>query len=215
MDASYYLNAARVPVAIEPQSFGDWVIKRHTLPEKYRAGFEWPDYTILQHTVAPNWGNMHLYGDDHPPLAVVMEDSPRELRKHLPIWMKARGRVLITGLGLGCVVRGLLASTCVEYIDVVEIDADIIRICGAEFAGNPRVAMHQGDAMTMQFPPGETWDCAWHDLWMDEGDGDDRLQTRHAQLIGNYADRIAAQGAWAFPRTAKRIAANAGIECLG
>jgi hypothetical protein len=63
---------------------------------------------------------MHLEQDDGRVYEVVMEDSPRELRRHLPIWMHAHGRVLVTGLGLGCVVRGLLASPHVEYIDVAK-----------------------------------------------------------------------------------------------
>jgi hypothetical protein len=36
-----------------------------------------------------------------------MNDFPQELKKHLDFVLRARGRVLVTGLGLGCVVRGL------------------------------------------------------------------------------------------------------------
>jgi spermidine synthase len=50
-----------------------------------------------------------------------MEDTLSELRRHTPIFMRAKGRLLVTGLGLG-VVRGLLAKPEVEHIDVVEID---------------------------------------------------------------------------------------------
>jgi hypothetical protein len=216
MKAADYLNAARVPASLDTQHFGDWIIKRQRLPEKYRDETGWTNFTILQHTILPNMGNLHLCDDDNPPLDVVMEDSPRELRKHLPIWMKATGRVLITGLGLGCVVRGLLAKPQIEHICVVEIDADIIRIIGAEFADNDRVTIHHGDALTIQFPDTTRWDYAWHDLWMDEGDSDDdNLQKLHCRLILNFADRIPNQGAWAFPRFAKRIAVEAGLNYLG
>jgi hypothetical protein len=213
--AADYLNSARVPSTLDTQHFGHWVIKRQPLPERYRADFPWTSFTILQHVVLPNMGNLHLCDDDHLPLDVVMEDSPRELRKHLPIWMNAKGRVFITGLGLGCVVRGLLASSAVTHVDVVEIDADILRIIDAEFVGNPRVALHRGDALTFRFPDEVRFDFAWHDLWMDEGDGDNQLQTSHAKLIANYADRIPRQGAWAFPRFAKKLAVNSGIDYLG
>jgi spermidine synthase len=215
MDASHYLNAARVPSGLYPQTFGDSQFQRRDLPKEHRQGFQWPDFTILRHTVEPNMGNTHLLDNDDRVFDVVMEDSPRELRKHLPIWMNARGRVLITGLGLGCVVRGLLASTYVIHIDVVGIDADIIRIVGAEFAGNARVALHHGDATSFQFPDDVRFDCAWHDLWMDEGDGHDHLQRAHCKLICNYADRIPRQGARAFPPFAKKLIANAGIGYMG
>src|SRR5947209_19945878 len=50
----------------------------------------------------------------------VMNDFPSELKKHLEFILSARGRVLVGGLGLGCVVRGLLAYGEVESIDVIE-----------------------------------------------------------------------------------------------
>src|SRR6185295_6407091 len=144
-----FLEAARVPKSVEPQEFGLWTIERRTLhgpdgPSKFWRELigpcRWLDYTILRRwTLA----SMHLHLGE-----IVMEDSERELRRHLPIWLNARGRVLKTGLGLGCVVRGLLANPDVHHVDVVEIDADIIRIIGAEFAGNPRVTIHHADALT-------------------------------------------------------------------
>ena len=144
-----------------------------------------------------------------------MEDSRLELSRHLPIWLAARGRVLVTGLGLGCAVRGLLASPAVEHVDVVEIDPDIIRIVGAEFAEDPRVNLIHGDALTVNFFPGTRWGYAWHDLWED-GSGDKRLQRIHAELIVKYQDCVRHQGAWEFPRLAKRIAARQiGDRMLG
>ena len=57
--ASAYLDAARVPAALAPQTFGDWDIKRVCLPENHRAAFAWPEYTILQHKVQPTMANLH------------------------------------------------------------------------------------------------------------------------------------------------------------
>src|SRR6185295_15069938 len=54
-----------------------------------------------------------------PPGEVVMEDTPFELQTHLGFVMHARGRVLVTGLGLGCVIRGLLANPSVEHITCI------------------------------------------------------------------------------------------------
>ena len=71
--------------------------------------------------------------------------------------------MLITGLELGCVVRGLLCNTAVESIDVVEIDEGLIRIVGAEFLANPRIIFHHADAR--EFPADQKWDFAWHDIW--------------------------------------------------
>jgi hypothetical protein len=129
---------------------------------------------------------------------IVMEDSARELSKHLPILLAARGRVVVTGLGLGCVVRGLLANPAVEHIDVVEIDAGIIKHVWPEFEGT-RAEIHHFDALKFHVR-GKRWDFAWHDLHV----FGDHLQILHARLIGKYRNVAARQGAWAFPRIASK-----------
>jgi spermidine synthase len=132
----------------------------------------------------------------------VMEDSAGELKKHLPIWLKARGRVLVSGLGLGCVVRGLLASPYVEHIDVIEIDELICAIVGREFRDNLRVTIHLGDALSYQLSSEARWDFAWHDIWTPKNEG---LQVQHAKLMMKFRRKIeTAQGAWQFPRCFRR-----------
>lgn len=206
MSPQDYIEAARVPYSLQPQEFGLWKIERLSCGQRIvdkrlivmseeTVGF--PDYTLLSHLTE---ATLHLVRGD-----IVMEDSRRELRKHLPIWMKARGRVLVTGLGLGCVVRGLLANPDVDRIEVVEIDLDIARIIGAEFAGSNRVGLHLGDAREID----ESWlpgrfDCAWHDLWCDGPD----LQLWHAEMMIQLRRRCGPQGAWAFPRFGKRMMAD-------
>lgn len=65
-----------------------------------------------------------------------------------------RPRARVTGLGRGCVVRGLLARPQVEHIDVVEIDVGVLDMVGPSFAGEPRLMIHQGDALTYTWPQG-------------------------------------------------------------
>lgn len=185
--------------------FGPWQItRRRPSDAAARQVIGWDRYTLLcRHTLA----TLHRELGE-----VVMEDSAPELRRHLAAWMGARGRVLVTGLGLGCVVRGLLASPAVEHVDVVEIDRHIIRAIGPEFAGNPRVAIHHADALAWEPPPGRRWDLAWHDIWTE---GDRHLQLLHAELLVRYSDRAASQGAWAFPREMKRRLRREGVPHVG
>lgn len=198
LSPQYFLQAARVPVSIGPQTFGLWTIERRRAEDSILGEMGlvgWPDYTLLRRFTD---ASIHL-----PDGEVVMEDSIRELRRHLPIWLAARGRVLKTGLGLGCVVRGLLANSHVEHVDVVEIDAHICRIIGKEFEGNPRVTIHHADALSWDF--GDLrWDYAWHDLHSFD---DDHLQIMHANLICRFlkALPLERQGAWAFPRAVTRV----------
>lgn len=195
MNPMDFLEAARVPDYLKQQKFGLWTITR---PKVRRRPHSEPIYVsfpsaILWHQTGEKTDRIH--GD------VVMEDSFNELARHMPIWLAARGRVLITGLGLGCVVRGLLANPDVDHIDVVEKDAGILRVIGPEFTDHPKVSLHHGDALTFEFPPDVNWDYAWHDLWVD-GTG---LQGFHIQLFTLYAERVYRQGAWMLPRWVPRL----------
>jgi spermidine synthase len=145
-------------------------------------------------------------------MGIVMEDSPRELRRHLPIWLRAHGRILITGLGLGYVMRGLLASPLVEHVDVVEIDADILSVVGSEFATNPRVTLHHGDALQIAFADSSRWDFAWHDIWTEQNKG---LHEQHTRLLMKFDKQVTHQGAWQMPRDIKRLSSNNGLCLLG
>lgn len=191
--ARYFMDAARVPPTLAPQTFGLWAIQRVGPDPVIEAFAGYPTVTMLRRTTL---GTLHLEGGE-----VVMEDSQRELRKHLPIWMSARGRVLVTGLGLGCVVRGLLASRQVEHIDVVEIDPGIVAVVGPELAADPRVHIHLADAL--EFPISK-YDFAWHDLWTDRSADEPHLQCVHAKLIKRYWGAAKRQGAWNFPRSVSR-----------
>lgn len=126
---------------------------------------------------------------------IVMNDYPSELVTHLDFVLKARGKVLITGLGLGCVVRGCLANGQVESIDVVERDPDVIALC-KKGVDDPRVTIHQMDALR-ELPPGQ-FDYAWNDLWSDTDKGEKRLAENHLDLMFRMLQKRKAKkiGCW-------------------
>lgn len=192
MTPQQYVRAARVPASVAEGEFGPWTISRRYL----KGGMAKIAGTAVQTVlfkITP--ATMHI-----PPGEIVMEDGGIELARHLPIWLNARGRVLVTGLGLGCVVRGLLSNPLVDQIDVIEIDAGIIKAIWPEFAGNPRCKLHHHDAMTWPIPAGARWDFGWHDLHDDDG----HLQVLHGRLLYRFREHCGPQGAWEFPRPFKR-----------
>lgn len=205
--AADYLAAARCPPSLEEQESGLWYIeRRHFYTAVAQELIGWPWQTSLM-----RWTDktIHLGAGE-----IVMEDSRSELSKHLPIMMHAYGRVLVTGLGLGCVIRGLLHNQAVEHVTVIEIDPHVWKMVAPEFVGNPRVEIIKGDALSIEVAPAARWDFAWHDIWTD---GDTHLQVLHAQLIKRFADHVkpSRQGAWGFPRLAKRVIAHSGGKMLG
>lgn len=131
----------------------------------------------------------------------VMSDDPKELRKHFPILRAAHGRVLVSGLGLGCVVRGLLAIPAVTHVDVVEIDRDVLAMMLPTFPPCSRLTIHCGNALTFPWPRGTRWDFAWHDVWGE----DPSTQVLHAQLLVRYRRMVGRQGAWGMPRWGRRL----------
>ncbi|MES2219385.1 MAG: hypothetical protein V4587_00275 [Acidobacteriota bacterium] len=158
---------------------------------------------LVRHTAA----TVHLgFGE------VVMEDTIFELRTHLNFMLRARGRVLVTGLGLGCVVRGLLANPAVEHVTVIERDADVLKLImphAFDVRQLGRVSIIQAEALHYVTSKTATakFDCAWHDVWTDESAGEEHLHLKHMKLLCE-TQNVAFQGAWSFPREYRRGLAN-------
>lgn len=196
MTPAQYIEAARVPKHLKPWQDGNrnffWAYPPNL---NTCAKLGCTKYAILAEV---NMAGLRMVGADGFGGHVVMDDTPHELRKHLPIFVHGRGDILKTGLGLGCVVRGLLAKPDVRHITVIEIDPRIIKHVGPEFEGNPRVTIIEGDALTVPIKPEyHMWDFAWHDIYTEGNEG---LQLLHAQLFAKYQPFAKVQGAWAFPR---------------
>lgn len=141
---------------------------------------------------------MHL-----PPGEVVMEDTPFELATHLGFIMGAYGRVLVTGLGLGCVVRGLLLNPRVESVTVIENSKDVLKMV-APYMGSTKVKIIEADALEWTAKNTSRFDCAWHDLWTDRAAGEPHLDFWHVDLLRKCRRFTDHQGAWALDRITKR-----------
>lgn len=190
------LQAMRADTVPSGES-GTWIVEKWNLAKGVlgpRDVFVPPgSYTTLRCATDET---VHVGGE------CVMVDHEAELRTHLAFILKARGHVLVTGLGLGCVVRGLLSRPEVEFVDVVEIEQSVIDLVGRYMPTDPRLRIHHADALKFDAPG--PWDFAWHDIWCD---GNERLAVLHAELIWNFYARVKPgnQGAWNFPRKFKRV----------
>jgi hypothetical protein len=146
------------------------------------------EYTKLQERI-PN----------HPKDGVVwMSDTPAELIDHLPAARRiadpSTKRVLIMGLGLGCIAKLAASFDHVEQIYVVERDARVIKLVGRWFK-DERVHVIEGDAYDLPVGPSEHWDVIWHDIWphIDE----ENLLGMH-YLHHKYREHCTWQGMWAL-----------------
>lgn len=139
----------------------------------------------------------------------VMNDFDCELKTHLDFSLKAKGKILVGGLGLGCVVRGLLANHAIESIDLIERDDDVIKLCW-QSVDHPKVKLHHKDALTDKVTGGP-WDWIWWDLWNDPCKNEPSLALIHMRLIKRYMKRTTHQGAWALPRRYRRALRECGV----
>ena len=181
----------------------DTVTNRHGYPVHLPRG----TYTYLRFLTEAT-----LY--DEQPGAVVMEDTPFELRTHLGFVMQASGSVLVAGLGLGCVVRGLLANQNVEHVTCIENSPDVLKLVGP-FMPTERLTIIEADALTWTAQNRQRFDCGWYDLWTNPDKNEPHLDIWHGQLFTNCRKTVKRQGAWAFRRDMKRYLVEHGIQWIG
>lgn len=96
---------------------------------------------------------------------VYMSNTPAEVLDHAEFIRNAFGRILIAGLGLGLVVKGLLEKKDVQHIVVVEKSEDVINLVGWAYTKDPRVEIVKADIF--DYKPTEYFDFAWFDIWQD------------------------------------------------
>ena len=210
-----YLDAARAETIPDGWS-GLWYVKKWAIKEPTQGHHErygWITCPPGSYTSLFRLTDDTLY--NKPPGEVVMEDTPIELKSHLDFMMRAYGRVLVTGLGLGCVVRGLLVNPNVEHITVLENSSDVLALVAEHMPKDERLSIVHADALEWTRKGNMSgFDLAYHDIWADRDNGQPHLDNLHMRLLFNCAKHVQFQFAWAFNRDFKRLLNNKGIKVL-
>ena len=172
---------------------GDWAVERFEITEdgakfhNLRAtihGFGYRSVRPGNYTRLTHNGN------------IVMSDTRAEICDHLEIIRKAKGNVLLNGLGLGLVLRACLLKPEVNYITVIEIAPEVIGLIEPHLRkqfGN-RFTIHEADAVTWKAPKNFRWDVVWHDIF--DAICIDNLPTM-TKLKRRYGNRCDWQECWA------------------
>ena len=101
---------------------------------------------------------------------LVMSDTPAEKQDHCYFLYKAKGDILINGLGLGWVVEVLLKMSQVTSITVIEISSDLIELVSNHYYSkdiNDKLIIINADALTWKPPKNKRYDVVWNDIWDD------------------------------------------------
>lgn len=115
-----------------------------------------------------------------------MTDDVYFMRGFLDFHQRARGRVLMTGLGLGMAASWLAQKPEIELIDVVEIEQDVIELV-APHLPSKKINVVRGDAYSLS--PRLRYDYVWHDCFVERPANVEALYMR-------YADRSPYQDHW-------------------
>jgi len=123
----------------------------------------------------------------------VMSNTPDEIRDFSHFLWRASGHILINGLGLGVLLKGLLLKDDVKSIDVVEISKDVINLVYPTYKKDKRLTVINADAFTWTPPLGSRYDFVWHDIWDDICTGNLKEM---AKLHRKYGKRCGYQDSW-------------------
>lgn len=103
--------------------------------------------------------------------ATMMSDTDMELRTNYAAVRRAKGDVLIGGLGLGMIVLPILQKPDVTSVTVVELLPEVIAlvqppIVTAANGTGSKLTVHQGDIFTWRpTTQGRQFDAIYFDIW--------------------------------------------------
>jgi len=137
----------------------------------------------------------YLVEANDPELWELMDDSSETLSFYEDFLAVVTGDVLLCGLGLGCLIRGLLTCDHVTSIDVMELEQDIIDLVGPYYQ-DPRVNIVQGDGMTYEWPEGKRWNTAFFDAFPNVA----QLSKNYSTIEERFWLRVDQLGCFARPK---------------
>jgi len=186
------MDYSKYKVALPEGQSGDWRVEKFTISEeeakfdRLRAAIS---FSNRGRGVDPgNYTRLFCRG------VLVMSDTPAEIMDHRYFINVAIGNVLINGLGLGVVVKGVLLKDSVGKVIVNEISEDVIRLV-APYIKDDRVTINHADAFTWR-PDGLRFNSVWHDIWNDIcSDNLEEMKKLHRRY-GHYLQKPSYQGSW-------------------
>jgi hypothetical protein len=124
---------------------------------------------------------------------MVMSNTPDEIRDFSSFAYRAKGHILINGLGIGVLVKALLGKEDVLSIEIIEKSKDVIKLSGPTYSQDKRVTIINADAFDYKSPLGVRYNYVWHDIWDDITS--DNLPEMH-KLHRKYGRKSDNQESW-------------------
>jgi hypothetical protein len=186
-----YVDKVIPAVTVPVGERGDFVIKKIVVDSEGKDRWQYIKSMIGHGRGVPSGEYTALYRKGK----IVMSDTPDEKRDHLRFVQISHGHVLIAGLGIGMVLQAVLLREEVDFVTVVELEADVIEMVQPHyekmFPGKFEV-IHQS-IFDFSPPKGIRYGAAWYDIW-DEMSTDNRPEM--IALSRKFGRRTEWQGSW-------------------
>jgi spermidine synthase len=178
-------------VSIPENESGTWKISKFTVSKEEAQVFN------MRASSSSSLRGQYMYEGSYTRLTnnghVIMSDTPQEMSEHSTFVRKAKGNVLINGLGIGMVLKNVLLKPNIDSVVVVELSEDVINLVG-DFYKDHRLSIHHADAFKWTPPKGTKFHAIWHDIWPDKSIDNiadmSRLHRRYARwlMTGGFQD---------------------------
>jgi len=187
-------NITDIRVDVPEGQSGDWRIEKFTVDPQGESFHNLRD--------SLKGGGRGIVAGEYTKLmrgnTLVMSDTPAEIADHSYfVRSRAKGHVLINGLGIGWVIEALLQKPEVKTITVIEKSPDVIKLVAKHYEDkcpkDKKLWILQGDALDYKAPRGKKYDAVWHDIW--DHICADNLEDMH-KLHRKYGRRSVWQGSW-------------------
>lgn len=145
---------------IEDEQIGEWKVATFEIPK---------DYTIMRNVFIEN-PLMKLEPGVYKKLVseklgIVMSNTPMEQKTHIEAIDKAKGNVLVAGLGLGMYLQNIKDKEEVTSITVIEKSKEVIEIIGKYYTDCDKIKIINEDIFN--YIPNIKFDFAFLDIWPD------------------------------------------------
>ena len=145
---------------LKDAKIGDWRIETVEIPE---------DYARMRNVFIKN-PLMKLEGGIYKKLinridGVVMSNTPMERKTHIEAINKAKGNVLVAGLGLGMYLQNIKDKEEVTSITVIEKSKEVIELIAKYFKDCQKIKIINEDIFN--YTPDIKFEFAFLDIWSD------------------------------------------------
>jgi len=102
---------------------------------------------------------------------IMMSDTRHERLTNWEIRAKAKGHVLMAGLGIGMILHALLKKAEVSSVTVIEKEADVIALVSPSLPQTDKLNIVCADIFKWTPPPSAKYDTIYFDIWSDASNG--------------------------------------------